>query len=177
MLISNRNVSIPFVPDAKLPIFWPGSKNNDFYTKYATFWGENWMAGPARLKFLSQIDQNICTKNYQNSVFVSKAVHGELIIWNNQIFEEGYLSHPKYLGPTVWFNIQLVPKSFSKYYWILLWLWLLKTQVVKYKMKVKVIKYFLQIFVIWNNGAEKNEGRGTHFVILSYWHFAMGIDA
>ena len=29
------------------------------------------------------------------------------------------------------------------------------TQVVKYTMKVKVIKYFLQIFVIWNNGAEK----------------------
>ena len=96
-------------------------------------------------------------KNDQNSVFVSEAVHGEIIIWNNQIFEEGYLSHPKYLGPTVWFNIQLVPKLFSKYYWILLWLWLLKTQVVKYKMKVKVIKYFLQIFVIWNNGAEKNE--------------------
>ena len=97
-------------------------------------------------------------KNDQNSVFVSEAVHGEIIIWNNQIFEEGYLSHPKYLGPTVWFNIQLVPKSFSKYYWILLWLWLFMTQVVKYTMKVKVIKYFLQIFVIWNNGAEKKWG-------------------
>ena len=28
----------------------------------------------------SQIDQNICTKNDQNSVFVSEAVHGEIII-------------------------------------------------------------------------------------------------
>ena len=37
-------------------------------------------------------------KNYQNSVFLSEAVHGEIIIWNNQIFEEGYLSHPKYFA-------------------------------------------------------------------------------
>ena len=50
-------------------------------------------------------------KNDQNSVFVREALHGEIIFWNNQIFEEGYLSHPKYLGSTVWFNIQLVPKS------------------------------------------------------------------
>ena len=90
-----------------------------------------------------------------------------MIIWNNQIFEEGYLSHPKYLGPTVWFNIQLVPKSFSKYYWILLWLWLFMTQVAKYTMKVKVIKYFLQIFVIWNNGAGKKWGaRYTFWYIV-----------
>ena len=177
MLISNRKVSIPFVGDTKIPKFWPGIKNCIIFTPNMTFLGENWRAGLTRLKFLSHIDQIICKNNYQNIVFVSEALHGEITIWNNQIFEEGYLSHPKYLGPTVWFNIQLVPKSFSKYYWILLWLWLLKTQVVKYKMKVKVIKYFLQIFVIWNNGAEKNEGRGTHFVILSYWHFAMGIDA
>ena len=34
-----------------------------------------------------------------------------------------------------------------------------------------------QIFVIWNNGAGKNEGRGKYFGILSYWHFSMGIDA
>ena len=74
------------------------------------FLGKNWTAGLTRLKFLSQIDQNICTKNDQNSVFVSEAVHGEIIIWNNQIFEEGYLSHPKYLGQTVWLNIQLVPQ-------------------------------------------------------------------
>ena len=46
-----------------------------------------------------------------------------------------------------------------------------------YTRKVKVIKYFLQVFVIWNNGAGKNEGQGTHFGKLSYWHFAMGIDA
>ena len=119
------------------------------------FKGENWRAGLRRLKFLSLIDQIICKNNYQNTVFLSEALHGEIIIWNNQIFEEGYLSNPKYLGPTFLFNIQLVPKSFSKYYWILLWLWLFMTQVVKYTMKVKVIKYFLQIFVIWNNGARK----------------------
>ena len=153
------------------------SKISKILHQICDFKGENWRAGLRRLKFLSLIDQIICKNNYQNTVFLSEALHGEIIIWNNQIFEEVYLSNPKYLGPTFLFNIQLVPKSFSKYYWILLWLWLLKTQVVKYKMKVKVIKYFLQIFVIWNNGAEKNEGLGTHFVILSYWHFAMGIDA
>ena len=142
-------------------------KNYDFLHQICDFKGKNWTAGLTRLKFLSLIDQNICKKNDQNSVFVSEAVHGEIIIWNNQIFEEGYLSHPKYLGPTVWFNIQLVPKSFSKYYWILLWLWLFMTQVVKYTMKVKVIKYFLQIFVIWNNGAGKKWGaRYTFWYIV-----------
>ena len=75
-----------------------------------------------KVEFLLHIDQIICKNNYQNTVFVSEALHGEVFIWNDQIFEEGYLSHPKYLGPTVWFNIELVPKSFSKYYWILLWL-------------------------------------------------------
>ena len=55
---------------------------------------------------------NYLQKNDQNSVFLSEALHGEIIIWNNQIFEEGYLSYPKYLGPTVWFNIQLVSKLF-----------------------------------------------------------------
>ena len=132
------------------------------------FKGENWRAGLRRLKFLSLIDQIICKNNYQNTVFVSEALHGEIIIWNNQIFEEGYLSHPKYLGPTVWFNIQLVPKSFSKYYWILLWLWLFMTQVVKYTTKVKVIKYFLQIFDIWNNGAGKKWG-----VRYTFWYIVL----
>ena len=28
-------------------------------------------------------------KNDQNSVFLSEAVHGKMIIWNNQVFEEG----------------------------------------------------------------------------------------
>ena len=40
-------------------------------------------------------------KNDQNSAFLSEAVHDEIIIWNNKIFEEGYLSNPKYFGPTV----------------------------------------------------------------------------
>ena len=41
------------------------------------------------------------------------------------------------------------------------------TQVVKYTMKVKVIKYFLQIFVIWNNGAGKKWGaRYTFWYIV-----------
>ena len=111
MLISNRKVSIPFIADAKLPIFWPGSKNYDFLHQICDFKGENWRAGLRRLKFLSLRDHNICQKNDQNSVFVSQAVHGEIVIWNNQIFEEGYLSHPKYLGSNVWFNIQLFPKS------------------------------------------------------------------
>ena len=31
-------------------------------------------------------------------------------------------------------------------------------------MKLKMVKYFLQIIVILNNKAGKNEGRGTHFV-------------
>ena len=116
MLISNRKVSIPFVGDAKIPKFWPDSKKYDFLHQICDFRGKNWTAGLTRLKFLSLIDQNICKNNDQNSVFVSEAVHGEIIIWNNQIFEEGYLSHPKYLGSTVWFNIQLVPKSFVIYF-------------------------------------------------------------
>ena len=41
------------------------------------------------------------------------------------------------------------------------------TQVVKYTMKVKVIKYFLQIFVIWNNGPGKKWGaRYTFWYIV-----------
>ena len=130
-----------------------------FSTKYAISRGKT--------ERLVWEDHNICQKNDQNSAFLSEAVHGEIIIWNNQIFGEGYLCHPKYLGLTVWFNIQLVPKSFSKYYWILLWLWLFMTQVVKYTMKVKVIKYFLQIFVIWNNGGGKKWGaRYTFWYIV-----------
>ena len=132
------------------------------------FKGKNWRAGLRRLKFLSLIDQIICKNNYQNTVFLSEALHGEIIIWNNQIFEEGYLSNPKYLGPTFLFNIQLVPKSFSKYYWILLWLWLFMNQVVKYTTKVKVIKYFLQIFDIWNNGAGKKWG-----VRYTFWYIVL----
>ena len=147
--------------------FDPAQKRYDFLDQICNFIGKNWRAGLRRLKFLSLRDHNICQKNDQNSVFLSEALHGEIIIWNNQIFEEGYLSYPKYLGPTVWFNIQLVPKSFPKYYWILLWLWLFMTQVVKYTMKVKVIKYFLQIFVIWNNGGGKKWGaRYTFWYIV-----------
>ena len=41
------------------------------------------------------------------------------------------------------------------------------TQVVKYTMKVKVIKYFLQIFVIWKNGTGKKWGaRYTFWYIV-----------
>ena len=139
----------------------------DLAQKICNFKGKNWTADMRRLEFLSLIDQNICKKNDQNSVFVSEAVHDEIIIWNNQIFEEGYLSHPKYLGQTVWLNIQLVPHSVSKYYWILLWLWLFMTEVVKYTMKVKVIKYFLQIFVIWNIWSWKKWGaRYTFWYIV-----------
>ena len=94
----------------KCKYFDPVQKNYDFLHQICDFIGENWRAGLTRLKFLSLIDQNICKKNDQNSAFVSEAVHGEIIIWNNQIFEEGYLSHPKYLGQTVWLNIQLVPQ-------------------------------------------------------------------
>ena len=74
------------------------SKISQFLLQRCHFWGKNWRAGLTRLKFLSHIDQIICKNNYQNIVFVSEALHGEITIWNNQIFEEGYLSHPKYLG-------------------------------------------------------------------------------
>ena len=149
----------------KCQYFDPAQKNYDFLHQICDFIGKNWRAGLTRLKFLSLIDQNIFKKNDQNSVFVREALHGEIIIWNNQIFEEGYLSNPKYLSPTFLFNIQLVPKSFSKYYWILLWLWLFMTQVVKYTTKVKVIKYFLQIFDIWNNGAGKKMRGEVHILV------------
>ena len=131
-------------------------KNYDFLHQICDFKGKNWRAGLRRLKFLSLIDQNICKKNDQNSVFLSEALHGEIIFWNNQIFEEGYLSHPKYLGSTVWFNIQLVPKS--KICNIVLQILLNLIT-----LKVKVIKYFLQIFVIWNNGAGKKWGASYTF--------------
>ena len=90
-------------------------------------------------------------------------------LFHVEIFRQtGLFKNWKYLGPTVWFNIQLVPKSFSKYYWILLWLWLFMTQVVKYTTKVKVIKYFLQIFDIWNNGAGKKWG-----VRYTFWYIVL----
>ena len=168
MLISNRKVSIPFVADAKMPTFWPGSKKLWFFTPNMRFHWEKLKGWSDKVEIFVTYRSKYLQKNDQNSVFVSEAVHGEIIIWNNQIFEEGYLSHPKYLGPTVWFNIQLVPKSFSKYYWILLWLWLFMTQVVKYTTKVKVIKYFLQIFDIWNNGAGKKWG-----VRYTFWYIVL----
>ena len=134
MLISNRKVSIPFIADAKLPIFWPGSKNYDFLHQICDFKAENWRAGLRRLKFLSLRDQNICKKNDQNSVFLSEAVHGEIIICNNQIFEEGYLSHPKYLGSTVWFTIQLVPKlqNVTLFFNLIQWKWKWSNIFIKY---------------------------------------------
>ena len=112
------------------------------------------------------------SKKDQNSVFVSEAVHGEIIILNNQIFEEGYMSHPKYLGSTVWFNIQLVPKS--KICYIVLQIQLNLCDLFlschnepKYTLKVKVIKYFLQIFVIWNIWSWKKWGaRYTFWYIV-----------
>ena len=38
---------------------------------------------------MSLVDQKILSKNDQNSAFFGEAVHDEIIIWNNQIFEEG----------------------------------------------------------------------------------------
>ena len=41
-----------------------------------------------KVEFLLHIDQIICQNNYQNTVFVSDALHNEIIIRNNQIFEK-----------------------------------------------------------------------------------------
>ena len=111
MLISNRKVSIPFVADAKMPIFWPGSKKLWFFTPNMRFHWEKLKGWSDKVEIFVTYRSKYLQKNDQNSVFVREALHGEIIFWNNQIFEEGYLSHPKYLGSTVWFNIQLVPKS------------------------------------------------------------------
>ena len=126
-----------------------------------TFWGGKLKGWFDKVKKNSHMDQIISTNNYQNAVFVSEALLGEIMVWNNQIFEEGYMSHPKYLGSTVWFNIQLVPKLY------LCDLLLSSHYEPKCTMKVKVIKYFLQIFVIWNNGAGKKWGaRYTFWYIV-----------
>ena len=121
------------------------------------------------MNFLSHIDQIICKNNYQNAVFVSEALHGEIIIWNNQIFEDGYLSHPKYLGPTVWFNIQSSPKILLN----------LIMAMIAQDSSGQIWNESESYQILSSNICQlkKNEGRGTHFVILSYWHFAMGIDA
>ena len=41
-----------------------------------------------KVEFLLHIDQIICKNNYQNTVFVSEALHDEIIIRSNQIFEK-----------------------------------------------------------------------------------------
>ena len=62
MLISNRKVSIPFVADAKMPIFWPGSKKLWFFTPNMRFHWEKLNGWSDKLKFLSLLDQNIRKK-------------------------------------------------------------------------------------------------------------------
>ena len=147
MLISNRKVSIPFIADAKLPIFWPGSKNYDFLHQICDFKGENWRAGLRRLKFMSLIHQNVCKKNYQNSV---------------QLFDLTFNSSPNCSQNTIE----------SYYGFDCSWL---KWSNIQWKRKWSNI--FFKYLSSEIMEVEKNEGRGTHFGILSYWHFAMGIDA
>ena len=41
-----------------------------------------------KVEILLHINQIICQNNHQNTVFVSDALHNEIIIRNNQIFEK-----------------------------------------------------------------------------------------
>ena len=41
-----------------------------------------------KVECLSHIDEIICQNNHQNTVFVSDALHDEIINRNNQIFEK-----------------------------------------------------------------------------------------
>ena len=45
-----------------------------------TFLGDKLKGWSNKVEILSHIDQIICTNNYQNTVFVSEALHGEVII-------------------------------------------------------------------------------------------------
>ena len=107
-------------------------------------------------------------KNDQNSVFVSEAIHGEIFIWNNQMFEEGYLSQlldlPFNSSPNHAIACEAKDKVHRRFQGELQWKW--KWSNISFKYLSSEIMEL-----------EKNEGWGTHFGILSYWHFAMGIDA
>ena len=113
-----------------------------------------------RSKYLQKRDQNI--------IFLSEAVHGEIITWNNQKFEEGYLSHPKYLGSTVWFTIQLIPKScyfwLNYYCFLLARLWACNQLAPKY---VKESESAFQIFLSETN-EPKNETWRLNFPIDTF---------
>ena len=82
-----------------------------------------------------------------------------MIIWNNQIFVEDFLSHPKCFRSTVWLHnlspISKLKRRESKEKVLHLgWSFILSViynrLVPKYMLKVKLIKYVLQIFFIWN---------------------------
>ena len=112
MLISSRKISIPCVADAIIPKFWPGIKKIIIFTPKMRFLGKNWMAGLTRLKFLSQINQNICTKMTKRA---SLSVKLFMVKWLFEITK--YLKRVTWAiqnicGSTVWFNIQLVPKTY-----------------------------------------------------------------
>ena len=89
MLFSNRKVSIPFVADAKMPIFRPGSKKLWFFTPNMRFHWEKLKGWSDKVEIFVTYRSKYLQKNDQNSVFVSEAIHGEIIIWNNKIFEKG----------------------------------------------------------------------------------------
>ena len=155
--------------------FCSGCKTTNILTWLKKIWllhqicdilGKNWPAGLTKLNFL----KNICTKKDQNSVFVSEAIHGEIIIWKKSIIWRGLPQPSKIFGLNWLINHSTRPQI-VKFYIVT---FLSSHYEPKYTTRVKVIKCFLQIFVVWNNGAEKNEGQGTHFGILSYWHFSKG---
>ena len=55
-------------------------KNCDF------FCGKCWRGGLRRVKFWSVLSWDICKRKVQNSFFLSAALHGEIWIWNIQLW-------------------------------------------------------------------------------------------
>ena len=100
MLISSRKISIPCVADAIIPKFWPGIKKIIIFTPKMRFLGKNWMAGLTRLKFLSQINQNICTKMTKRA---SLSVKPFMVKWLFEITK--YLKRVTWAIQNIWVKL------------------------------------------------------------------------
>ena len=80
MFISNRKVPIPFVGDAKIPKFLPGIKNFIIFAPNMRFQGEKLKGWSEKVEIFVTFRSKYWQKNDQNSVFLSEALHGEIII-------------------------------------------------------------------------------------------------
>ena len=146
-------------------------KNMIFCTKYAISGGkterlvwEGWNFCHLQIKIFAK-------KRDQNSIFLSEAIHGEIIIYLKRVtwaiqnfwvhmFDLTFNSSPNHSQNTIE----------SYYGYDCSWL---KWPNIQWKWKWSNI--FFKYLSSEIMELEKNEGQGIHFGILSYWHFAMGI--